>query len=278
MTSYFSQIQYVPDPITGERINVGVIAIDANGCRFQFVQDWRRAATFGHEDISFLKEFAEEAVSKGIEWFAIGQTGSMEDLARKLNRWNNKIQFSTPMPSVKDRDQLLAEIAPRILHLESIRAETVRHKGYGREKVISSAAQSLAAAMRNKFGRAPRGLVQRDLGLKGKIESHHLDIGIKNGVFYGGAFAVSFQTGSPKSQQKDTDAIAFAFEDVSKEQPDANLTILMLPPTPITPTYNRARHIFKSLEAPFLTEMQLSKWSSELVERLPEEILIERSA
>jgi hypothetical protein len=100
-----------------------------------------------------------------------------------------------------------------------------------------------------------------------------LDVGLKNGTLYGGVFAVSFETGSPKSQQRDTDAIAFALDDVKSAQPDANLAVLVLPPRPVTPTYLRAEHIFKELHAKTLIERQLPAWATSLVQQIPEDAL-----
>jgi hypothetical protein len=160
MTSYFSQIQYVPDPITGERVNIGIVVIDSNGCQFQFVQDWRRPSQFGGEDVGFLREFAEEASRDGSGWFVAAGAAPSESLSHALSRWHNKIQFSPPMPSIKNRNDLINELAPRILHLsaEIETEDAARHKGRGREKAISTAVRSLGNAMREKFGRAPRGL------------------------------------------------------------------------------------------------------------------------
>ena len=274
MTSYFSQIQYVPDPITGERINVGVVAIDPTGCKFQFTHDWKRASAFGGENIDFLREFADEALSTGENWFTLMEESSAESLSRALGRWHNKIQFSAPMPSIKNRDDLLADVAPRLLHIELPSEEkAARHVGRGRERAVTLATKSLGAAMREKFGRVPRGLVKRDLTLKGKIESYPLDVGLQNGALYGGAFALSFETGSPKSHQRETDGIAFALDDLMKEQPDTNLAVIVLPPNPVTASYQRAEHVFKSIRATMLVERQLSNWAAYLVSKISEDAI-----
>lgn len=280
MTSYFSQIQYVPDPITGERINFGIVSIDADGCRFRFVDDWKRAATFGGEDVSFLKEFADEALTKGANWFSVSGVSAVGDVANVLGHWHNKIQFSSLLPSVKSSEALLSELAPRVLHLGAPPdiESALRHRGRGREKAVSSAASSLAAAMRQRYGHAPRGVLQRHVVLKGSIESHELDVALKNGHLYGGAFAVSFETGSPRSQQRDTDAVAFALDDIKNADDTSEISVIVLPPNPPTPTYTRARKIFKSLEAKVLGERNLTAWASDLVQRLPEDVREQHAA
>ena len=43
MTSYYSVVQYVPNPMSGERVNVGVIAFDGHAVRTRFLRNWTRA-------------------------------------------------------------------------------------------------------------------------------------------------------------------------------------------------------------------------------------------
>jgi hypothetical protein len=273
MTSYFSQIQYVPDPITGERINVGVVAIDAAGSAFQFVADWRRAAGFGGESVEFLREFAARAHENGSEWFVASH--SVDELKRKLGGWHNKIQFSEPMLSVKKRDELLADVAVRILHIEpeSGSVDPARPRCRGRDTAISWTAKSLGAAMKKRFGKPIKGLIQRDLIVSGEIESHEVHLGLKNGAFYGGVFALSFETGSPRSQQRDTDAIAFALDDLNKKEAGLDVAVIVIPPNETSRPFERAKHIFDSIDTPMLEEIELGDWSTQLVERLPADIL-----
>lgn len=270
MTSYFSQIQYVPDPIAGERINVGVVAVDNDGCRFRFARDWRRAAAFGGQDVTFLREFAEDALSNGSEWFSV-RNGSQDTVARSLKHWQNKIQFSELRPSTKGRDDLLAEMAALYLH-EGPVTDAEPYRGRGRDKAVSAATKCLGVALRARFGHAPRGLLQRDVPLRGRIESHELALGLKNGSLYGGAFAVSYEIGSPKIQQRDTDAIAFALEDIANNNAGEDLSVLVLPPPMRTPTYARARHIFKELDAKVVLQGNLNGWANALIEKLPEDV------
>ena len=40
MTSFYSVVRYVPDPIAEEAINIGVVAFKEGKLRFRFVEDW----------------------------------------------------------------------------------------------------------------------------------------------------------------------------------------------------------------------------------------------
>ena len=67
--SYYSVIQYVPNPIADERINIGVIAFDDRTVLVHFLKNWNRVRNFGGEDIGFLLEFAkrmEESAKSGL--------------------------------------------------------------------------------------------------------------------------------------------------------------------------------------------------------------------
>jgi hypothetical protein len=141
MTSYYSQIQYVPNALTGERINFGVVAVDSQGCRFHFVRDWRRAAAFGGEDVGFLREFADDALSKGSSWFSLGTDNSPALIAEVLRHWHNKIQFTELRPSTKARDELLADVSALFLKGEVDSPDAVKLTGRGREKAVPPASE-----------------------------------------------------------------------------------------------------------------------------------------
>jgi hypothetical protein len=52
MTSWYSVIQYVPDPIAGELINIGLLVSDEQEVQVHFLQNWERVRCFGmSEDI-----------------------------------------------------------------------------------------------------------------------------------------------------------------------------------------------------------------------------------
>ena len=59
MPSRYSIIQYVPNPIADERINIGVLAFDENLVKVSFLKNWQCVKDFGGEKIDFLQDFAE---------------------------------------------------------------------------------------------------------------------------------------------------------------------------------------------------------------------------
>ena len=60
MASRYSVIQYVPDPIADERINIGLVIFDDEQVKAVFLKQWDRVRCFAMEDIQFLRLFEEQ--------------------------------------------------------------------------------------------------------------------------------------------------------------------------------------------------------------------------
>jgi hypothetical protein len=99
MVSYYTVVQYYPDPIAGERINIGVIAFGDGRLRSRFLENWRRVEQFGSEDISYLHDFARRAEA----W----DEATLKDC---MAWWKRSIQFREPLPSLLDPEKLLDEV------------------------------------------------------------------------------------------------------------------------------------------------------------------------
>lgn len=106
MVSYFSIIQYVPNPIIGERINIGVVTTDGQRTYARFLQNWSRVENFSLENnIDFLKNFAEKVIKEK----------QLFDFANAACTYKNTIQITAPRASLKKADILLNEICSRFL-------------------------------------------------------------------------------------------------------------------------------------------------------------------
>src|SRR6266571_3423111 len=54
MPTTYTVVQYVPDPIADERLNVGVIAVSGGRARSRFLTNWLRAERFGNARVRVL--------------------------------------------------------------------------------------------------------------------------------------------------------------------------------------------------------------------------------
>lgn len=121
MASRYSVIQYVPNPITEDRINIGVIVSDEQDVRVRCLQNWERVRCFGmSEDIDLLKNFAhkmQEATKERL-LFPGDHPSDLPIHERFVNLahgWMNGIQFTEPCDSLVSVDQLLEDMAQTYL-------------------------------------------------------------------------------------------------------------------------------------------------------------------
>ena len=114
MASYYSIVQYVPNPIANERINIGVLIFDEKEIKVKFLENWRRVENFCMGDITFLHEFEsqmQQAVSQGLLFpgDSLSDQPRQERLQRVSENWMNSIQFTEPNCSLKPVDKLLED-------------------------------------------------------------------------------------------------------------------------------------------------------------------------
>jgi hypothetical protein len=121
MTSRYSVIQYVPNPIADERINIGVLVSDEQDVRVRFLQNWERVRNFGlSEDIDLLKKFAHEMqeVTKDGLLFPGDYPSDLprhERLMKVAYGWMNGIQVTEPRGSLASVEQLLEDMTQTYL-------------------------------------------------------------------------------------------------------------------------------------------------------------------
>lgn len=121
MASRYSVIQYVPNPIADERINIGVLVFDEQAVRVHFLQNWDRVRCFGlSEDIEVLKNFAhemDEVTKEGLLFPGDRPTHipAHERLVKVARGWRNGIQFTEPRGSLAGVEQLLDDLASTYL-------------------------------------------------------------------------------------------------------------------------------------------------------------------
>src|SRR5438309_1341485 len=99
MPSYYSIVQYVPDPVTDERINVGIIAFGDGIILTRFIRNWSRVRLFGGANVSFVRQFATAASTWAPPQIAIPGVDKRihitpDDFRSLSGKWINTIQFT----------------------------------------------------------------------------------------------------------------------------------------------------------------------------------------
>lgn len=263
MSAKYSVVQYVPDPVAGERINVGVITWDAQTLHARFLENWSRARQFGGENTEFLKDFAEkirELADSDIHAPLRSENGPAY-IEKIIQNWHESIQFTDPRGSLEDAPALLESIAARVLRVSPQSQSPVRRRGFA----ARAAYRHVYNAVKHIVPEKARSLVKQRGPIRGELVQHRFDVVVGNGTPVAGVNALSFEVKSGESLQKEIDAIAWAVDDVRKRDRDMPLAIFALPPPDenLHALFDRANKTFRGLNASVVTtDIGMSRWSN----------------
>jgi hypothetical protein len=198
------------------------------------------------------------------------KTFDESSLHKVLGRWKNSIQFSEIRGSIKPLDALLREITKIYLRdIKPIKESRVP----GKAQALNMAWSKINSALVYRYGRPGRSVLRKGYSLKGKYEEHEFDLVVANGSPYFGAFTLSFMIRDSSALKKEVDAAAFAVEDVKRSDRSFQLALVALSPKGESESFNRAINIFKALKTPVIRENQIDRWTKEMVNKLPSNLL-----
>lgn len=270
MVSRYSVIQYIPDPIADERINIGVIAFDDQSVRVKFLSRWDRVSRFAPiADVSFLRDFShqmQEVTEKGLLFPGDRPNGlpNHQRLLKVSQSWMNSIQFTEPRGSLDAVDSLLADIVQSHLVEPPPKPKKLRDR--------QAAAQLATSHIRNALNRLydkekARELLRTSFALHGSRKDHKFDVTVANGRPILAAHGVSFEIQTP---EQTLDSLAFMIIDVKASNSDFPLAVVALPPTEasferkkLQKIYQQTRKTYQGLGAQVIEENQVEIWVSE---------------
>lgn len=266
MSSHYSVVQYVPDPVTGERINVGVVVFGDGGVRTRFLRDWRRVQQFGEEDVHFLRDFASRASDWGrpdIPFPGLGTTIRLDEAGIReiAGRWMNSLQLTEPRSSLLSLDELLVDVAARFL-----RDPKRAHRGFRDHRAAAwLARRQIRAAIERVAGPGRANLVRTNAPVLGELDEHHFDVTVQNGELLLAAQGLSFEGPTSRDLEKQLGETAWAITDVRARSRDVPLGVVVLPPKTKAKIYDRALHVFDGLEAEVVVEgPQVEAWAERM--------------
>lgn len=265
MANRYSVIQYFPDPVTDERINIGVVAVEQKRAEARFLSNWSRVNSFAGEKISFLQDFSknfQQMISEQAELAEIlGEpTALTEDELEEFAGWTNSIQFTTPRASLLGLQELLDSLCGRYL-----REPERRTRARGRRTAASQAARGVIAGLSSTLGEAAKEMVHRNAKVMGEVEEHEFDVVAENGTPYLAAHGISFEVKASKDLDRYIDATAWRVDDVRQRDSDFPIGVVVLPPKKEAASeepFKRAEHLFGELDATMLTEHQVERWAT----------------
>lgn len=275
MVSRYSVIQYIPDPVADERINIGVIAFDEHSVRVHFLSHWNRVSSFSPvADISFLWDFAHQMhkISEEGLLFPGDRPNGLpkhERLTQLSQGWMNSIQFTEPRGSLADVDTLLADIVKSCLVEPPPKPKKLRDR--------QAAAQVAKSRIRTVLTRMydwekAKEMFKVNFALLGSHKEHKFDVTVANDRLFFAAHGVSFEIQTP---EKTLDSLAFMIVDIKESKPDFPLAVVALPPTEKSRERKRLQQIYKQtvetyqkLGATVIQEDQVEAWASEKLKQI----------
>ena len=274
MVSRYSVIQYVPNPISGERINIGVLAFDDDTVLVRFLSTWARVNCFGtRNDVSALKDFAgsmKVSAKSGLLFPGDrkDETPGHQRLLKVAKGWINSIQFTEPKGSLEPVESLIEDIAQIYL-----KGREQRDKPRDRQAAAKVTVSSIRGLLEQRFGNdRAKDLLKTDYQLEGIHKHHKFDAAVANGSPFFAAHGISFEV---KTTEPMMDSLAWMIVDVKKQSPDVPLAVVTLPPKGDTDDrqrlmnlYEKTTHTYEDLGATVLKEQQISVWVAQQLEAI----------
>ena len=266
MPTLYSVVQYVPDPLTGERINIGIVALGAAHLAAKFVTDWSRVECFaGGRDISFLHEIAAQVVDADPDQLGIGQISGFEELSADLlftlsKRWHNSVQFTPPAPSMSDPETLLEKLAPRFLRTVGASRFERREHHRTRSTAARIAQRSLEKALQLTQLEAT---VHKRADISGRLETYRFDAVAEHVSPLAVTHGLSFEGVDEEETIRTVDAFGQAIRDVREAHPHLPIGVVALVRQGVRApqAYSRAIRIFENYGAAVLHEDEVVGWA-----------------
>lgn len=244
MASRYSVIQYVPNPIANERINIGVLAFDQQTVKVHFLSNWDRVRCFGRtQDMETLKNFAERMKKSAEEGrlFPGDEPNDMpnhERLLKVVHGWINQIQFTKPRAYLDTVDSVFSDAIETYL--------IDREPGYqfrNRQAAAQLAKSKVKNTLIQKLGKdKAKELLKTDYQILGEHQHHTWDVAVANGQPLFAAHAISFEVQTPTSVR---DSLAWMISDVKKYSANFPLGIITLPPRQNSSNYHSLKKVYE---------------------------------
>lgn len=279
VNSQFSIVQCVPDPIAGERVNIGVIVFGSSKLYARFLTNWRRVQRFAGEPVDYAKDFAEsvQAATRRKSPTAIqpGLLSTQESIRDRLQNavgsWGNSIQFTPIRASLEEPAELLVILA------ETYLKDDPRTQVHARSKVdvLNTAITSLEEALNPAIGaKGAHDLIRREITVPGRLRDFvRYDWGVKNGEVYALGQTMSFETSDFREMERTLDIAIYSLGDQLFTSNGIRRSLVAAPPVPGSPRYQDRVALFRSasiscqkVDADFVPEAEAQDWARDVAQ------------
>ncbi len=268
MPAYYTIVQYVPDPVSGERINIGVVVLAEERVYSRFLSNWKRAKCMAaaRMDIESVVEFAKQVETITSTQQSIRYNGTTLDLnitkiENIIKNWCNVIQFTPLRWAALSPEATLETNFSRYI-CEAPKAP--RSKAYTRYNLCADAAN----LFKHTVFDLTRDLKSEDFvkvrrNLCGSRACHTFDVQLFNEKPLLAAQTISFYKRLTRDLDDEIRAIAFDLIDVRDRDAEMPLSVVVHTDDLTNPHYLEACDTFTKCEVSVLKLQEIPKWLSD---------------
>ena len=276
--NYYSLVRYLPDPVTGEQVNVAAIIFDAEHVELRTTHNWKRIQRFGGENIAFIQDFIKAFNERYNKDATAKESDLMAEIQEMASNWCHSLQVSEPRPSTEGIVELADFVSERFLDPGDVaKAEketTQRVRRTTQKGAAGLTARSIKQSVADRFGSSVgKSLVQRDYPVRGTLQQHISDIAVANGKPLYLAKAVSFEVQENKNLLDHIDATKWFLDDVRTRDQDTPIAIVVIPSLEQSTLYERSIRIFEELSGEVVGSTNLDSWARSMAETIPESVI-----
>jgi len=273
MNTYaYSVLQYVPDPVRGERLNIGVLvaaeAGDYFGSRLLSKSALGRVKRLGGtEDLSFLQdikdELARDHITQGTLPGAAEGTWDAAALRSASSEWANTVQLTAPRAALHaNAPQLLRELFNSLVSDPT----PTQARARDRRTINNRISRHIRQALRERLPEiSPDRYLKRGVSVDGALQAHQFDFELRNGRPLDLVRSISFEARNTKVLQTEIDATAWAIDDLHKSPASTPVTVVTIGGGK---QLGSAEAVYTSLGANFVREAEIGSWLKTASDRL----------
>jgi hypothetical protein len=268
-TFRYSIVRYVPDPVRGERVNVGVVVADRDhtyfGSRFLTRTNLGRLKGLGFaDDFRFIGELASEIAESSTGRLPLDPLAgrwTLESVEKASVEWANSVQFSELRTATHANPETLVDtLFGRYVAAPKSRRQRARDKHWVRRKVTSGLRDAVSAAELD-----PDKIIHQVERVSGQFDEHTFDYVLANGKAQHLIETMSFETTNRRALRTEVDALAWTIDDVRGVDTEVPITVATIGKGKIL---DDAASLYERLDAKVVREDALDPWVAEVSQEL----------
>jgi hypothetical protein len=269
----YSVVQFVPDPVRQEVLNVGVVVAQGRSLAAKVIpqnQAGRLRAVGYERNLGFLRDLEEELnrgrVPEQTE-LPEGQTAwTTNDLEKAAREWGGTIRFTPVRPGrvAADRDAL------EYMYAKLVPTKAAVQRGHTRSSVKKRVRTNLLKLVSRRYANQdPKELVHSGQRAKGKLEAHKFDYGIGNGRPFHLVQTVSFDVEDRESLATELDATKWAITDLRNARTKTVPLSVVASGTKQKELREQTGDVLNKLDAHLFGEDDFEEWLGYVEDSLP---------